>query len=132
MTKEETTASRKKFLADLREVDHRVIPRVVFTDPAIAVVGLTEEQAIAAGHPCWCNTLPISLTPRAGAIRSWTGAVETGWAAHGVCGSLAGGRESGSLRDSPRARLRGGIGASDGRWPKDRESSSQRGRWSNS
>ncbi|MGH8068545.1 MAG: FAD-dependent oxidoreductase [Candidatus Entotheonellia bacterium] len=31
----------------LRRVDHRVIPRVIFTDPQAAVVGLTEEAAVA-------------------------------------------------------------------------------------
>jgi len=59
-----------------RRVDHRVIPRVIFTDPQAAVVGLTEEAAVAAGHPCWCNTLPMALVPRAGAIRKTHGFVK--------------------------------------------------------
>jgi mercuric reductase len=49
---------------------------VVFTDPQIAVVGMTEEEAIAAGHPCWCNALPMSLVPRAGAIRDTRGFIK--------------------------------------------------------
>lgn len=60
----------------MRRVDHRVIPRVIFTDPQAAVVGLTEEAAVAAGHPCWCNTLPMSLVPRAGAIRDTQGFIK--------------------------------------------------------
>lgn len=52
-----------------RKVDHRVIPRTIFTDPQVAVVGLTDAEAIARGHRCWCNTVPVSLVPRAGAIR---------------------------------------------------------------
>jgi len=60
----------------LRRVDHRVIPRVIFTDPQAAVVGLTEEAAVAAGHRCWCNTLPMSLVPRAGAICNTQGFVK--------------------------------------------------------
>src|SRR5579884_2664109 len=32
-----------------REVDHTVIPRTIFTDPQVAVVGLTDEEAVAAG-----------------------------------------------------------------------------------
>ncbi|GAC1445926.1 MAG: mercury(II) reductase [Pyrinomonadaceae bacterium] len=60
----------------LRPVDHRVIPRTIFTDPQIAVVGMTEEEAIAAGHPCWCNTLPMSLVPRANAIHDTKGIIK--------------------------------------------------------
>jgi mercuric reductase len=60
----------------MRRVDHHVIPRVIFTDPQAAVVGLTEEAAVAAGHPCWCNTLPMALVPRAGAIRDTRGVIK--------------------------------------------------------
>jgi mercuric reductase len=60
----------------MRAVNHRVIPRVIFTDPQIAVVGMTEEQGTAAGHDCWCNTLPMSLVPRAGAIRDTRGIIK--------------------------------------------------------
>ncbi len=59
-----------------RRVNHRVIPRAIFTDPQIGIVGLTEEQAIAEGHSCWCNTVPMSLVPRAGAIRDTRGIVK--------------------------------------------------------
>ena len=59
-----------------RPVDHRVIPRAIFTDPQIGVVGMTEEQALAAGHSCWCNTVPMSLVPRAGAIRDPKGVIK--------------------------------------------------------
>jgi mercuric reductase len=60
----------------LRTVNHRVIPRAVFIDPPLAVVGLTEAEAVAAGHPCWCKAVPMSLVPRAGAIRETTGFVK--------------------------------------------------------
>jgi mercuric reductase len=69
-------AAHNAFRDDLREVDHRVVPRAIFTDPPVAVVGLTEEQAIAAGRRCWCNTLPMSLVPRAAAIRDTRGIVK--------------------------------------------------------
>ena len=61
---------------ELRSVNHRVIPRVIFTDPEIAVVGMTDAEAIAAGHRCWRNTLPMSLVPRAGAIRETRGIIK--------------------------------------------------------
>ena len=60
----------------VQALDHRVIPRVIFTDPEVAVVGMTEAEAIAAGHRCWCNTLPMSLVPRAGAIRDTRGIIK--------------------------------------------------------
>ena len=59
-----------------RPVNHRVIPRTIFTDPQVAVVGLTEEEAQAAGHKCWCNVVPMSLVPRAGAIRDTAGMIK--------------------------------------------------------
>jgi mercuric reductase len=59
-----------------REVDHTVIPRAIFTDPQIAVVGLTDEEANAAGIVCECNTIPMSVVPRAGAIRDTRGVIK--------------------------------------------------------
>ena len=60
----------------LRPVDHRVIPRAIFTDPQIGIVGMTEKEALAAGHSCWCSTVPMSLVPRAGAIRDPKGVIK--------------------------------------------------------
>ncbi len=60
----------------LRRVDHRVIPRTIFTDPHVAIVGMTEAEATAAGHRCWCNTIPMELVPRAGAIRDTRGVIK--------------------------------------------------------
>src|SRR5260370_27970730 len=53
----------------LRAVDHRVIPRAIFTDPPIGMVGMTEEHGIAAGYPFRCNTLTMWIVPRARALR---------------------------------------------------------------
>jgi mercuric reductase len=64
-------------LADAgRAVDHRVVPRVIFVDPPVATVGMTERDAIAAGHRCWCRANPLSLVPRAGATRQSEGFVK--------------------------------------------------------
>ena len=60
----------------MRTVNHRVIPRVIFTDPQVAVVGMTEEEGVAAGHDCWCNTVPMTLVPRAGAVRDTRGIIK--------------------------------------------------------
>jgi len=59
-----------------RAVDHRVIPRTIFTDPQIGIVGITDAEANAAGHRCWCNTVPMELVPRAGAIRDTRGMIK--------------------------------------------------------
>ncbi len=62
--------------APRRRVNHRVIPRAIFIDPPLAVVGMNEKEAVAAGHRCWCRALPMSLVPRAGAIRDTRGFVK--------------------------------------------------------
>ena len=59
-----------------REVDHSVVPRTIFTDPQVAIVGLTDEEAVAAGIECSCNTIPLSVVPRAGAIRDTRGVIK--------------------------------------------------------
>jgi mercuric reductase len=69
-------AAHNAFTSELLRVNHRVIPRTIFTDPQVATVGMTEEEAIAAGHNCWCNTVPMSLVPRAGAIRDTAGLIK--------------------------------------------------------
>src|SRR5207248_2505411 len=59
-----------------RRVNHTVIPRTIFTDPQVAVVGLTDEEANARGIVCECNTIPLSTVPRAGAIRDTRGVIK--------------------------------------------------------
>lgn len=48
-----------------RRVDYRTLPRVTFTSPAIASVGLTDEEANRAGLDCECRVLPLTQVPRA-------------------------------------------------------------------
>jgi len=62
--------------AEVRRVDHAVIPRTIFTDPQVAVVGLTDAEANARGHSCMCNTIPLHLVPRAGAVRDERGIIK--------------------------------------------------------
>ena len=61
---------------ELRAFDGRVIPRAIFTDPQIGIVGMTEAEVIAAGHRCWCTTLPMEIVPRAGATRDTRGMIK--------------------------------------------------------
>lgn len=48
-----------------REVDYRHLPRVTFTTPNLAAVGMTDKQARDAGIVCECRVLPLEHVPRA-------------------------------------------------------------------
>ncbi len=47
-----------------RKMDYRALPRVTFTSPNIAAVGLTDEQARAQGYDCECRVLELEHLPR--------------------------------------------------------------------
>jgi pyruvate/2-oxoglutarate dehydrogenase complex dihydrolipoamide dehydrogenase (E3) component len=53
-----------------READYRAIPRVVYTDPPLAAVGLTEAAATSSGLEVITATMPIGETARA--VADWT------------------------------------------------------------
>ncbi|WP_298342802.1 mercury(II) reductase [Ferrimicrobium sp.] len=59
-----------------RRVDYRTLPRVTFTTPQVASVGLTDEGAIAAGYRCDCRVLELSSVPRALVNRDTRGLVK--------------------------------------------------------
>ncbi len=42
-----------------RTVDYRVVPRVIFSDPALAAVGLTETEAIEQGYDVAVGSVPV-------------------------------------------------------------------------
>ncbi len=53
--------------------DLSALPRVTFTDPQVASVGATEEQARTAGLDVETSVLPLALVPRAQASRNLRG-----------------------------------------------------------
>jgi mercuric reductase len=59
-----------------RHVDYRTLPRVTFTTPNIASVGLTEDEAKRAGFECECRSIPLDLVPRALVNRDTRGIVK--------------------------------------------------------
>lgn len=61
----EGAVAAENALGGSRQVDLRAVPGVIFTTPAIATVGLTEEQARRAGHTVKTSVLPLHSVPRA-------------------------------------------------------------------
>ncbi|MDA8319160.1 MAG: mercury(II) reductase [Actinomycetota bacterium] len=59
-----------------RILDYTALPRVTFTTPAIAAVGMTNAQVAEAGLCCDCRVLPLSYVPRALANRDTRGLVK--------------------------------------------------------
>jgi len=59
-----------------RAIDLRTMPRVTFTSPQIASVGLTEQAARETGHPVVTSILPLDSVPRALVNRDTTGVVK--------------------------------------------------------
>ena len=59
-----------------RRLDLTVLPQVVFTDPQVATVGLTEAQARERGYDVAVSTLPLAYVPRALAARDTRGLIK--------------------------------------------------------
>ncbi len=57
-------------------LDLSVVPRVTFTDPAVASLGMTERQARDAGYRVEVASLPMEYVPRALAARDTRGLVK--------------------------------------------------------
>lgn len=64
------------FSGGARTIDYRHLPKVTFTSPTIASVGLTDAEAQKAGLDCECRVLPLEYVPRAIVGRSTTGLVK--------------------------------------------------------
>ena len=59
-----------------RTVDYVGLPSIVFTSPSLASAGMTEADALAAGHNCDCRVLELADVPRAIVNRDTRGAVK--------------------------------------------------------
>jgi len=70
------TAAQNALRNDERTIDYAALPRITFTSPQIAAVGLTDEQAKAQGLDCSCRTLPLEHVPRALVERDTRGLVK--------------------------------------------------------
>ena len=59
------TAARNALVDGDERLDYTALPRVTFTHPQVAAVGLTEAQAQEAGLDVEVRTLPLDAVPRA-------------------------------------------------------------------
>ncbi len=66
----------KNAMGGAERYDNAAMPWVVFTDPQVAGVGLTEAQAIAAGYEVKTSVLDLDNVPRALAARDTRGLVK--------------------------------------------------------
>ncbi len=91
-----------------RTVDHTVIPRTIFTDPQVAVVGLTDEEANQRGLRCNCGTVPMRIVPRTGAVRDTRGLIKMvlDWDSKRVLGVSMVGRDAGEVIHEAAMALR--------------------------
>lgn len=80
-----------------RTVDYRVVPRAVFTEPALASVGLTEAEALAAGYEVKVGTALFAHSGRAKAIGETEGMLK--FIADAATGELLGGHILGPHAD---------------------------------
>jgi mercuric reductase len=69
-------AARNAVLGGAERHDNSAMPWVVFTDPQVAGVGLTEAQAVAAGHEVTTSALTLDNVPRALAARDTRGLIK--------------------------------------------------------
>ena len=93
---------------EMRVVDHTVIPRTIFTDPQVAVVGLTDDEANQRGFRCNCGTVPMRIVPRAGAISDTRGLIKMviDWDSKRVLGVSMVGRDAGEVIHEAAMALR--------------------------
>jgi mercuric reductase len=69
-------AAKNALNGDSLAYDDRTMPQVVFTDPQVASVGLTEAAARQAGFPVRTSVLPLDYVPRALAARDTRGLIK--------------------------------------------------------
>lgn len=69
-------AAKNALNGDSLRYDNTAMPAVVFTDPQVASVGLTEAQARQAGHEVKTSILPLDQVPRALAARDTRGLIK--------------------------------------------------------
>jgi len=98
-----------------KRLDLTVLPDVIFTDPQVATVGLTEAQARAEGYDVKVAILPLTHVPRALAARDTRGLIKL--VADGSSDRLLGAHvlaaEGGEVIQTATLALKAGLRVSD-------------------
>lgn len=67
--KEGAFAAENALTNSNRTINYDEVPHAVFTSPEVASVGLTEEEEMRRFNACSCRTIPISMVPKAEALK---------------------------------------------------------------
>ncbi len=96
-------------------VDRRAVPGVVFTDPAVAVVGLTEAEARMEGEDVITSLLPLEHVPRSLAAQDTRGFIKLVAAARTrrIIGAQILASEAGEMIMEPTLAVKHGLTIDD-------------------
>jgi len=108
-------AAENALLGHNRPFDVSGLPRVTFTDPAVASVGFTESEARAHGVMPLVSTLPLTLVPRALAARETRGFVTlvADESSRKIIGAQIVASEAGEMITEPALAIRFGLTIDD-------------------
>src|SRR6266852_3371749 len=108
-------AAENALTGNQRRYDLSALPKVTFTDPAVASVGLTEDQARAGGIEPLASKLPLEHVPRALAARDTRGFVKlvTDPGTKKIIGAHILAAEAGEMITEPALAIRFGLTIED-------------------
>jgi mercuric reductase len=108
-------AAQNALIGNERPYDLSALPKVTFTDPAVAAVGLTEDQARARGLELLASKLPLEHVTRAQAARDTRGFVKlvADAGTQKIIGAHILAAEAGEMITEPALAIRFGLAIED-------------------
>lgn len=110
-----TLAAENALLGNVRHYDLTTLAKVTFSDPAVASVGLTEDQARASGLEPLVSKLPLEHVPRALAARDTRGFIKlvADAATRKIIGAHILAAEAGEMITEPALAIKHGLTIED-------------------
>ena len=110
-----TLAAENALGGNSRRYDLSALPRITFTDPAVASVGLTEAEARSRGLEALVSQLPLEHVPRALAARETRGFVKlvADAATRRIIGAHILASEAGEMITEPALAIKFGLTIED-------------------